>query len=923
MRRRDAIGVRASPDDRAPVIVTAAMDAAFLESVRAAMSSVRKPGPHDTVCKDECVFCFDTPFSRDGLYVNLSTLRGVGADHLRVDRARTGNALYLHQQFTKRKKPKPDGEERGASEATETTPTEMAIGVEGGFAVDDAENAYETEETYALAIVSLRDDASAQAGIAIQSTPYPNQELPFIVCDAVDAVIAHAGFHSAAETTAWREELKESKYARELKQEPASANFPKISPDPTAWRCAESGADSNLWLNLGDGHIGSGRQHWDGSGGNGAALRHYQAMKKEGKEFPLVVKLGTITPSGADVYSYAPDEDDMVTDPLLAEHLAHWGINVMAMQKTEKSMAELQIDLNKGFEFDKITEAGAELERVSGASRVGLKNTGNTCYVNSVLQVLKEVPNIDARYRGNADVLFETAPADPTTDFPTQFAKLFAALNTDRYARDLENEDENLEIPEIAPRMFKQLVGKNHAEFSTGRQQDAVEYFQHLLEVMTRAERNDVRDRLGTKAQEREREEFVLSAKQFEFDVEEKVTCAVSGAVRYVRRRENVLPLEVPVDAATNAREIEAERERKRQRTARADEGATSLNEDEKNDATDGVRPVVPFDACLAQFAADETVEDWFSTATGAKGAATRRSRFATFPEVLPVQVRRYYVASDWTPKKLDALVPMPETIDLGALRGVGLQPGETELPEAADTTAAPVPEISTETPAVPAELESAFEPDPDVVAQLVGMGFSENGSRRAAGATRNAGAEPAMEWVFAHMEDPDFNDPYVPATNAALTGNSGAMPSPGADASAVAMLAAMGFAEKHAAAALERSGGDVERAADWLFSNADDLERAVAEAEAQSGRGAGGGAADASTLSGVASLDASPCVDGPATYELFGVVSHMGGNTACGHYVAHVKSRGEWCIFNDERVARSREPPLDMGYLYFYRRAS
>ena len=75
------------------------------------------------------------------------------------------------------------------------------------------------------------------------------------------------------------------------------------------------------------------------------------------------MKLGTITPSGADVYSYAPDEDDMVEDPLLAEHLSHWGIDVMTMSKTEKSMAELQIDLNKGFEFDKITEAGAELER--------------------------------------------------------------------------------------------------------------------------------------------------------------------------------------------------------------------------------------------------------------------------------------------------------------------------------------------------------------------------------------------------------------------------------------------------------------------------------------------------------------------------------------------------------------------------------
>ena len=57
--------------------------------------------------------------------------------------------------------------------------------------------------------------------------------------------------------------------------------------------------------------------------------------------FPLVVKLGTITPHGADVYSYAPDEDSEVTDPKLAEHLKHWGINMMTMEKTEKSMEEL------------------------------------------------------------------------------------------------------------------------------------------------------------------------------------------------------------------------------------------------------------------------------------------------------------------------------------------------------------------------------------------------------------------------------------------------------------------------------------------------------------------------------------------------------------------------------------------------------
>ncbi len=49
-----------------------------------------------------------------------------------------------------------------------------------------------------------------------------------------------------------------------------------------------------------------------------------------------------------------------------AKHLEHWGINMMSMQKTEKTMAELQIDLNMSFEFDKITESGESLQPLSG-----------------------------------------------------------------------------------------------------------------------------------------------------------------------------------------------------------------------------------------------------------------------------------------------------------------------------------------------------------------------------------------------------------------------------------------------------------------------------------------------------------------------------------------------------------------------------
>ena len=40
----------------------------------------------------------------------------------------------------------------------------------------------------------------------------------------------------------------------------------------------------------------------------------------------------------------------------------------------------------------------------------------------------------------------------------------------------------------IAPQMFKSVIGRGHPEFSTGRQQDAQEFFMHLLSTIDRAE---------------------------------------------------------------------------------------------------------------------------------------------------------------------------------------------------------------------------------------------------------------------------------------------------------------------------------------------------------------------------------------------------------------------------------------------------
>lgn len=52
-------------------------------------------------------------------------------------------------------------------------------------------------------------------------------------------------------------------------------------------------------------------------------------------------------------------------DPKLAEHLAHWGINMMMMEKTEKTMAELEIERNQVSRTPQKMES-LVLPRVSG-----------------------------------------------------------------------------------------------------------------------------------------------------------------------------------------------------------------------------------------------------------------------------------------------------------------------------------------------------------------------------------------------------------------------------------------------------------------------------------------------------------------------------------------------------------------------------
>ncbi|CEG38959.1 ubiquitin carboxyl-terminal [Plasmopara halstedii] len=756
-------------------------------------------------------------------------------------------------------------------------PTKLAIGGPDGFSALGNDN-YELEKSFNIVILS--SDRQELARVSLDS---PN--LPLSLEEAAEAVLNHAGNAVTEEVASWQEELAFTKYADDLVQVP---NPPHIASNPTAWKCQAPDCDKqeNLWLNLSDGYIGCGRRNWDGSGGCGAASKHFS---ETGGKFPLSVKLGTITAEGGDVYSYAPDEDDMVRNPLLTKHLEHFGININNLKKTDKSMNELQVGLNLSYEFDAVTEAGKKLVPVSGAGSIGFKNLGNSCYMNSVLQLLLALPEVQERYFKESEKIFSTVNAMPVDDFAAQFSKLACAVLTDRYTKKFlsptdgkQVEEDTLHNVDLRPSTFRSLVGKGHPDFSTGEQQDAIEYLQFLLEFMTRAERISA-NRLGSlfKEDTATGAEFP-TANLFKFKLEDRVQCMDSNKVKYILRDDMVLQLQIPLEAATNATQVSAYQvlEQKRQRLGDTENVG-------KIEVIERVVPNVPFAACLERTFAPEVIEDYLFPATSRKGQAQKTVRVHSFPRYLLVQMRRYYVAENWTPKKMEVEVKVPETFSLAHFVSKGLLDGEELMPESETTKSAVVSTA-----------------DEVLVSQLVSMGFSENGCKRAAIATGNSNVEAAMEWIFNHMEDSDFNDP--PGLADALTKAEDGV----VDVTLVSNLMAMGFAESHVKCALEQTDNNPDRAAEWLFSRMDDLDGAVAQCESQS-------AGPIVSEDAVKRLD----TETPENYSLVGFISHIGKTTNSGHYVCHIKKNGRWLLFNDDKVALSETPPLGAGYLYLFRR--
>ncbi|XP_062180355.1 ubiquitin carboxyl-terminal hydrolase 14-like [Phragmites australis] len=794
-----------------------------MDLLRSHLHKVRIPEPTNRIHKDECCVSFDTPRSEGGLYVDMSSFLGFGREHVAWNYEKTGNPVYLH--IVQRRKPESDEADRPLKK-----PTLLAIGVEGGFT--DQEPEY--DETFEIVILP-----------EFISLPFPSVELPEKVRLAVDKVILAESADRKQQLAAWVADKKKiSAYAMDLQQLDNGVIVP-----PTGWKCSKCDKTENLWLNLTDGMVLCGRKLWDGSGGNNHAIEHYKETK-----YPLAVKLGTITSDleAADVFSYP--EDDSVEDPLLAQHLSHFGIDFSSLQKTEMTTAERELDCNTNYDWNRIQESGKDAELLFGPGYTGLVNLGNSCYMASIMQVMFSTHPFISRYfeKQSLKAAFATSPADPTLDLNMQMTKLGHGLLSGKYSAPAKEGQEG-----IRPRMFKTVIAANHSEFSSMRQQDALEFFLHLIDRVDHANPGNYESNPCT---------------GFKFIVEERVQCP-SGKVSYNTRSDNILSLSIPLHEATNKEQLEAFSEKK---AAMDLDGKEVCNEEI-------VRPRVPLEACLASFSGPEEIPDFYSTALNSKTTATKTAGFKTFPDYLVLHMRKFVMEAGWVPKKLDVYIDVPDTIDISHMRSKGVQPGEELLPEGASG------DNSAET-AHPAASE-------DIVSQLASMGFNYLHCQKAAINTSNTGVEEAMNWLLSHMDDPDIDDPISKDPRASEQS---------VDEASVQTLVSFGFQEDVAIKALKASGGNIEKATDWIFNHP----------EASSSV-----SVDSSTSN--VKADDTDIPDGNGRYKLMAFVSHMGTSTYCGHYVAHVLKDGRWAIFNDSKVAASVDLPKDMGYLYFFQRIS
>lgn len=800
-------------------------------------SSIRAPAPSEPVYKDQCLFTFQTPEMERGLNVCLHCYQGFAP----YDPATETNYTFLHENLT--------GHgiylniQKFFQEDVQREQLQKRMKLDKLQILEEDEESYYTHQ-YQI----FYSGKNEYVPITVESTTtgYNVSGVASNIAAAVAGVLSASSADLKSNVEAWEQEINPCVHSR---------NVSKFVPEnyTLANKCSSCDLEENLWLCLHCGNIGCGREQFGGLKGNSHALAHYTAHK----DHPVAVKLGSLslTQGKADCYCY--ECQDEVKVPNLAQDLAVFGINSNSFaERNEKTLTELNIQQNLTWQFNMESENGELYLPIFGEGLVGLKNLGNSCYLNSTLQLLSHLKCWQQLFFKKDVYEFpREALVAPYKDLYLQLVKIFNGLVCSKYSvPSLSSTDAIKWQKGLNLHIFKSLIGQNNAEFRSQHQQDASEF---LLYFLDQVESYYYKNKALKKSS-------VFAANPtdfFKFVVSSKLSLIGTEKYKVKENLEEYLSLNVKD-------EVDHVDEDGKTHYKKVDIGSALQDYFESND-------VLELDGELF----------------------CKTNKIVSYPEVLLVQVQRAKLVN-WVPTKTD--VP------------VFIANGEIDLSRFALTQDAY--KSLKESPLVIPDEEkksSLFEPNQDVMNALLQMGFPEARCKKACYNVGNSlNPEDAMNWLFAHMDDPDIDEPLVISEEPAKKSNEPTNEE-------ISNLTAMGFAEKLVRKALILNNKNAEAAVEWLFSNPTD----------------DGELEDAKSVSEPSTEEKIKTIlekgsEGDGKYVLKGVVCHKGSSIHTGHYVAFLKTRVEgrpqWVLYNDEKVVlaedkKSYEEMEKNGYLYLF----
>lgn len=177
----------------------------------------------------------------------------------------------------------------------------------------------------------------------------------------------------------------------------------------------------------------------------------------------------------------------------------------------------------------------------------------------------------------------------------------------------------------IKPSMFKTLIGKGHEEFMTMRQQDAEEFFVHLVKVLRQQAK-----RVGS----------VPAAEPtdvFKFGVEQRLQCESCGGVRYRVDVQDDLSISVPAHPLGHT-----------------NEGNQTYASIDLTECLDMVTGVEEIEYRCPQCVRNVTAKKYVCPPSFNLSPTNmiRRTLFATFPHVLMLHAKKFQLVN-WVPTKL------------------------------------------------------------------------------------------------------------------------------------------------------------------------------------------------------------------------------------------------------------------------------